>query len=420
MKRRNLSILFVTSHCPHAASYGAQLRVLNIARLLGQLGSVDFVIASHGDIDEADVARTRQEFGTTDVVRVEPNSLGGLWERIRFELDPAFLNTHFSAVCDSDRRAMMQNMGRYDLVWVHTMRTANEFGIYRWPHTVLDVDDIQSKLYATRTKADSGVIRSVLDYRMAFVWRRRERFLGDRFDSIVVCSENDRRYLCDNLPITVVPNGFSRPSEEPDHAPAKPARLGFIGLFGYGPNQEGAQWFIKEVWPVVKRDAPDTRLRLVGKGSGAGFSHMGPDIDGLGYVEDPSEEISSWSAMIVPIRIGGGTRIKIAEAFSKKCPVVSTSLGAFGYDVVDRQDLMLADTAQDFASACLSLIKDENLGSILSENGWEAFLRHWTWESMFPAVSRVVEECLREDQGITRQVPIVKSHDKSIQRRSNF
>jgi glycosyltransferase involved in cell wall biosynthesis len=124
--------------------------------------------------------------------------------------------------------------------------------------------------------------------------------------------------------------------------------------------------------------------------------------------------------MTVPIRIGGGTRIKIAEAFSKKCPVVSTSLGAFGYDVVDRQDLMLADTAQDFASACLSLIKDENLGSILSENGWEAFLRHWTWESMFPAVSRVVEECLREDQGITRQVPIVKSHDKSIQRRSNF
>jgi glycosyltransferase involved in cell wall biosynthesis len=398
MSRSDLKILFVTAHCPFAASYGAQLRVLNTARLLGKMGTVDLVIAPQDKLDEADLQKTRQEFVATRVVRMENDGLRGLKERIRFELDPAFMKTHFSVASDPDRTFIMNSFDTYDLVWVHTMRTANGFQIYRWPHTVLDVDDIPSQMYSVRAGAGAGMMRRLLDCRMSFIWKRRESLLRDRFDALVVCSEKDRSYLGNVTRINVIPNGFNRPFHGPVHSPTKPARLGFIGLFDYHPNRDGVEWFIKNVWPLIKRKAPDVRLRLIGKGSDSQFSDMGPDIDGLGYVEDSSKEIDSWTAMIVPIRVGGGTRIKIAEAFSRKCPVVSTALGAFGYDVSNEKDLLLADSPQDFASSCLLLIEDDKMGLKLSENAWNLFLHKWTWESMGPAVAKTVEECLKADE----------------------
>jgi glycosyltransferase involved in cell wall biosynthesis len=121
---------------------------------------------------------------------------------------------------------------------------------------------------------------------------------------------------------------------------------------------------------------------------------MGPDIVGLGYVEDPADEIASWRAMIVPIRVGGGTRIKIVEAFSRMCPVVSTKLGAFGYGVRDGNELLLADIAEEFGAACLRVIADPLLGMKLSENAWKRFLSEWTWEGIGEAVKKAVQSCL--------------------------
>ena len=160
------------------------------------------------------------------------------------------------------------------------------------------------------------------------------------------------------------------------------------------PNRTGIEWFIREVWPHVKRAAPDTRLRLVGWDSDKDFPSMGPDIDGLGFVQDTTEEIATWSAMIVPIRFGAGTRIKIAEAFSLKCPVVSTTIGAFGYNVEDGEELLLADNAEDFGKACIRIMTDHTLAMRVSENAWKRFLQTWTWDSIGESVRSAVQSCI--------------------------
>ena len=121
---------------------------------------------------------------------------------------------------------------------------------------------------------------------------------------------------------------------------------------------------------------------------------MGQDIDGLGYLDDATDEISSWSTMIVPIRVGGGTRVKIAEAFSRRCPVVSTTLGAFGYEVTDGVELVLADNSESFANACVRLINDRVLATKLSDTAWTRFLREWTWDSIGGSVEEVVRMCI--------------------------
>jgi polysaccharide biosynthesis protein PslH len=115
----------------------------------------------------------------------------------------------------------------------------------------------------------------------------------------------------------------------------------------------------------------------------------------LGWVNDTAEEISSWSMMIVPIHVGGGTRVKIAEAFSRKCPVVATSLGAFGYEVSDNEELLLADSPETFANACLTLLADPELGKLLAERAWERFCREWSWSAIGPKVAAAVQACLR-------------------------
>jgi glycosyltransferase involved in cell wall biosynthesis len=369
------------------------------------LGKVSLVIASSEDIDQESLDRTRNEFDVRYIARVKPYPLKNYRERIRFELDPLFLNTHFSAVSEHDREIVLQVIQEYDVIWVHTVRTANDFRIYRWPRTVVDIDDIQSRFYVSSVKTNSGITRSLLDYRMSLIWRRREGLLKNRFDVIAVCSENDRRYL-ENAPrIHVVPNGFAPSSQVPDHTPAVPVRIGFIGLLNYMPNRTGIDWFIRKIWPRIKRDAPDARLRLVGRDGDKGLPGMGPDIDGLGYVDNPTDEIATWSAMIIPIQVGGGTRVKIAEAFSRKCPVVSTTLGAFGYDVHDGEELLLADNPEKFAEACIRLMTDRALGERLSKNALRRFLREWTWDSIGESVERAVQTCLiyNESKGTKEQ-----------------
>jgi glycosyltransferase involved in cell wall biosynthesis len=391
---KSLRILYVTSVCPYGPSYGAQLRVLNIGRLLNRLGRVTLVIAAAEDIDPDSLAKAKSDFEQVHISRVGHEGLRGLRERIRFEMDPSFLNTRFSAVGEKERVNMQRLLSEHDVTWVHRIQTANEFRIFRWPHTAIDIDDIPSRFYASRAKSESSVVKSLLNARMSLIWRRREKLLKERFDALCVCSEDDRRYLGDGPGLHVVRNGFSPPTQTPDRKPASPPRLGFIGTFKYQPNQKGVEWFIKNVWPRVKRAVPDSRLRLVGLGSDTGFSSRGLDIDGLGYLDDPASEIASWSAMIVPVLAGGGTRIKIAEAFSRMCPVVATSLGAFGYEVIDGIDLLLADRPQDFAAVCVRLMTDPESGPRLSESAWDKFLRNWTWDSIGPAVAKVVEECL--------------------------
>jgi len=398
MYNRDIRILFVTLHCPFGASYGAKVRVLNIGRLLNRIGKVSLVIVRPFPVDEESLNRTRQEFDLKRIVYLNPNSLRNpvdrIRHRIRHELDPSYLKTEGIEACESDREAMLRMIDEYDVIWVHTLRVANALQIFRWPHTVIDIDDIRSRFYASVAKSEAAIFKRVLSYRRSFLWRRRERLLKKRFSLISVCSENDRQYLGGGHRIHVIPNGFSPPAKLLNHAPSFPARLGFIGSFLWMPNRVGVEWFIRDVWPLIKRDAPDIKLRLIGKGSNENYPSMGPDIDGLGYVEDITEEVATWSAMIVPVTVGGGTRVKIAEAFSRKCPIVSTTLGAFGYQVLNGEDLLIADKAQDFASACVLLLKNTELGSKISENAWKKFLKNWTWDSIGTSVSKAVRDCL--------------------------
>jgi glycosyltransferase involved in cell wall biosynthesis len=375
-----------------AEAYGAQQRVLNLARLLERFGDVSFVIVPTEVEDDQTASKTNHEFQVHRVIRPSLEQSRGIGHRCRHEFDPACMDDPY-VVSEPDLVRMQDLIRQHDVVWVHTIRTANWFRIYRWPHSVLDVDDLPSRQYQSAAQAGGSPFRRLLDLRMSLIWRRRERRLSQRFDALVVCSEEDRRYLDRAERPHVVPNGAHTVDLTLRNL-SDPPRIGLIGNCTFKPNEEGATWFIRDVWPIIKRELPLAQLRLVGRGSEGHLSQLGPDITGLGWLQDPGDEIASWSAMIVPIKEGSGTRVKVADGFARRCPVVATSIGAFGYDVEHRREILLADHAESFATACLELLKSPEYGSALAERAHQRFLDRWTWDSFEGTVGTIVQECL--------------------------
>ena len=170
----------------------------------------------------------------------------------------------------------------------------------------------------------------------------------------------------------------------------------------YDPNLEGINWFANECWPQIKREVPDARLRLVGRYSDGPLKPPGPDIDGLGWVPDAAAEIATWSAMVVPILRGAGTRGKIAHSFSLKCPIVSTPLGAYGYEIADGREAYLAESAQDFAKACVRAIRHPAEAAELAERAWQKFIENWSWEAIRPRIWATVDDCLQRSAGLRK------------------
>jgi len=391
-------ILYLSPHWPDRGTGASELRSRSIARALRHIGDVEFIVVNDPDNAEGMAVAPAPDFNVTYSVTVSPHRNVTWGRKLRWLAAPRASYPHGCGVTDRDMRRVIHTARDFDLIWFFKLRTPNMFPCWTWTRSVVDVDDVPSTYAQTLMQtAESTTERLAAAVRM-ISWQRRDRLLDDRFSVLGVCSENDKRYLRRlgvNKPVHVIPNGFDVPATTPVRRPSTPARFGFIGLFDYEPNLSGIQWFVRECWPAVKRAIPDARLRLLGRGSDGPLKPAGPDIDGLGWVPDAAAEMATWSGMVVPIHVGAGTRGKIAHAFSVKCPVVSTSLGAYGYDVRDGRELLLAESPADFAAACIRIVTEPDSGEAMAERAWQQFLTHWSWTAIEPRVWATAEECLR-------------------------
>lgn len=389
-------ILYVVSCWPCQNAFGGQLRTLHIGRALKKIGRVSVVVVSSDPATPEAIEQTGAEFAVEPPVKVELRPNRGLVERFRWAVDKRFLNVHGCVAEAADRQRLLRRMADFDLVWVGNSRTPNILNQWQWQRSVLDLDDVPSTFQRTVWKNGAGLKEKWKAGLQMRLLKRRELTWRQRFSALSVCSESDRQYLGGGKHIHIIPNGFERPVEDPVRQPVEPPRIGFIGLYSYPPNLEGMKWFLRECWPLVKKQIPHARLRLVGKDSDGPLKPAEPDVDALGFVPDPGTEIASWSAMIVPILHGAGTRVKIADAFSRKCPLVSTQLGAFGYDVQSGRELLLADRPVEFADACISLMRDCSAGQAMAERAFGAFQQKWTWDAIEPRIWEAAEDALRQ------------------------
>lgn len=386
---REPRVLYVTPYWPQRVTCASELRAVEIARALKRFARVEMVVADAegGEGEYAALAEPEFPVAFGAPVRLRPNTTAAM--KCQWLLNPRSLYPHGCGADEDAARRVEALADHHDLVWFAKLRTPNMFPRWRWPRAVADIDDVPSTFEAAAVQLARNPGPRLTAWLRYWSWRRRDARLGERFDVLGVCSEADRRYLASlgvRAEVHVLPNGFARPARPPARRPASPPRIGFIGIFDYEPNLEGLRWFVRECWPRVKRELPGARLRLVGRLSDGPLKPAGPDIDGLGWVADADAEMATWSAMAVPILLGAGTRGKIAHAFSVKCPVVSTTLGAHGYEARHGAEMLFGDTPGEFAAACVRLAREPETGAAIAERAWSVFLERFTWESIRPRV----------------------------------
>jgi glycosyltransferase involved in cell wall biosynthesis len=399
MPSKNPRILYVSSEWPDKSSFGGALRSSNVLRALQQMGSVEVLVLDDKARNPDSISERSNAFTVARSIEVTPRPNETLFKKIRWTLNPRSDYPNGCGVGEGALQRVLPNLDEFDLIWFFQLRSPDAFPNAAWRRSVVDIDNIPSTYEQAALQMQRGASDRFLAFRRLLSWRRREKLLGQRFDVLAVCSEEDKAYLRRigiTIPVHVIPNGFERPVAEPVRNLATPPRLGFIGLFEYFPNRDAIQWFINECWPRIKSEVPDARLRLVGQDSDGPLKPVGQDVDGLGWIVDPSIEMRTWSAMVVPLRVGAGTRIKIAHGFSQKCPVVSTTLGAYGYGAVDGKEMRIADSAEAFSAACVQAIREPEKTAQMADRAWRQFLDKWTWEAIRPQVWAAAEDCLRE------------------------
>ena len=393
-------ILYVCSCWPHDRAFGGQLRALHVGRALQQFGRPTLVVVGAHDVDAEARARTAAEFDLGREIQVVNTPARGIIKRSTSMLNRRFTTIHGVVAKAADEAWLIDAQRQFDLIWFFKLRTANYFRTAHWTRSVVDVDDVPSTMEKSRLQTDADFRTRAKAWLRMIELRRHEKRLSRRFDIVAVCSEADRSILANRrLTPHIIPNGFARPAAEPAWNPVDPPRIGFMGLYSYLPNLDGIRWFMDHCWQRIREQIPGVTLRLIGQDSDGPLKPQDPSVTGLGWVENPAAEVATWSLMIVPIRIGAGTRVKIPDAFSRKCPLVSTRFGALGYDVRHNRELLLADDPREFANACLSLIRDRQQAAALARRAYEAFLEKWTWDAIAPRVWSAASDCLRRNFG---------------------
>jgi glycosyltransferase involved in cell wall biosynthesis len=279
----------------------------------------------------------------------------------------------------------------YDLVW-YFRAIAYALAGGRMAHAaVVDLDDLEDEKLQRRRSVfgrHDPARRRLVEARNAVAWRRFQRSIAAAVDAVTVCSPADCRRL--GTPnCLVLPNGYPA-GAVPDQEAHEARTLLFVGLFDYEPNADAAEFLVREVVPLIRKKIPEVQLRLVGRATPRIERLAGPGVVVVGEVPDVADEYARAGVAVAPIRFGGGTRIKIIEAFARRVPVVSTTMGAEGLGARDGVELLLADDAASFARACVRLIEDSCARADLTRAAYECYEQRFSQA----AISRHVDEIL--------------------------
>jgi len=251
------------------------------------------------------------------------------------------------------------------------------------PLLVLDAHNALYRIPQRLAAHEPNPLKRWLLAREAHALARYEAATYRRFDQVVFVTEEDRALfrVSHSRVIPICIDTQERPQVQ--RAP-QPRAILHLGTMFWPPNVEGVLWFAREVLPLIRQQAPDARLVVVGKNPPPSVRDLASaGVEVTGYVPDPRPYLEQAAAFIVPLRAAGGMRVKIVDAWCWGVPIVSTTIGAEGILVQDEENILLADAPQEFARAVVRLLADPDSSARLSANGRRWVDEHYHWRKRY-------------------------------------
>lgn len=390
-----MNILYLSSWYPYPPDNGSRLRAFHLLQGLAQKHKVTVIAFTDTDQspqpnDLADLAervitlprRTYQPGrmrALIGLVSPQPRSLIDTFDPHALQIIQEVVKEKFDAIVASEL-----SMAYYARVL---------------PHRAKIFDEVEIGLYADAYKSASGLAR----WRNGLTWFKYARFLramARDFRVLTAVSAQERARLTGiGIPperIEIIPNGVDCALSDEDNCQREPFTLIYNGALTYSANYDAMHFFLEEILPQVRALEPRVKLKITGRAPQFAINELSQDnvVSFTGYVQDIRALVKSSAVCIVPLRQGGGTRLKILEAMALGTPVVSTGKGAEGLGLENNKELLVADSPEEFARAIVRLLTDEPLRVRLSRAARERICREYDW--------RVIQS--RMEQILTRIV----------------
>jgi polysaccharide biosynthesis protein PslH len=403
MSQGRLSVLYVSPMPASPPRFGAQARMQGLMTQLARHHDLTAVMLVDNEFDAEECRRAMQAY-CRDVVLVPRPYVGGSFAKRLLQLQSLASTRSWErrlATVPEMQQALNQVLRakRFDLVNLEfsflgecDLRQAPPHE--RLPRVVVDSHNIDYEL--ARQYARAG--RSLAHRLYAGVnWRklRREELRTYRdADGVYLCSAEDERRLLDVIPgarTAVIPNAadveYYQP--RPTDPPPDGRTVVFFGLLSYAPNVDGVIYFVQKIWPRVAEAHPEARFKIIGGMPPRALRLLaGPRIELTGFVPDLRPHLAAAAAVVVPLRLGGGTRLKIVEAMAMGKAIVSTTLGAEGIEAIPGRDLLIEDQPEVFADAVKRLLGDPELAGRIGRSVRSLAVDRYSWSGAARALER--------------------------------
>jgi glycosyltransferase involved in cell wall biosynthesis len=226
--------------------------------------------------------------------------------------------------------------------------------------------------------------------------KRYEGMIVSDFQATLAVTEPDRLSLMEAVheysgngngsvtPISVIPIAVDTNQIQPVPRDENSLNILTMGTLYYPPNADGIRWFVQDVFPLVRQKMPKVTLTIVGKNPPKDFVRLAEDpqsgVTVTGFVEELDPYFAKSALMVIPVRAGGGMRVRILEAFARAMPVVTTTIGLEGIQAESGKDVLVADTPVDFAQSVINLLQDKMLQEKLSTKGRQLVENKYDWQ----------------------------------------
>lgn len=382
-----LKLLYFSPRECWPTNTGARLRDYHLAQQLARRCSVTYLgLRDYGESGGLEVRGDASFARHVLLVRERSYTAGKL---LRGLVGPAPVTVlNYSSASIASELAKLLEEGSFDVVQIEGVHLVEYVPVIRrarsHPVLIADWHNIESELMRRYGEQARNPVRRMVAIRTARLLERAEERLLQGCDAHVVVSERERKKLAGRFPgarIHVVGNGvdvahYAGTREGSDGG----LDLVFAGSMDYHANVDAAIWFVREIWPALRGAAPGLSFTVVGRNPGPEVRALAStDVRITGTVDDVRPFYARALAVVVPLRVGSGTRLKILEAMAAGVPVISTRLGAEGLDADDGTNILLADTPQEFAAGVRLLLSSPETGRALARAGGEMVRRSYDW-----------------------------------------
>lgn len=384
-----MRILIIDEEFPYPLNTGKRIRSYHLAMNLARWHEVSYLAFGAESSPEFE----QMKISNFSPIAVTPPDRGksGLKFYVKlflsiFSSQPYIVTSHY-AMGYQARFDELIRTGGYDCVlceWTpYAMYIRGTVG----PRKIISAHNIESSIWRGYKINERNPFKRLYIANQAAKVERFERRCFKWADGATAVSESDARRLRAlglDYQVEVVENGVDLDYFHPQPAKVDENMLVFTGSMDWRPNQDAARYFVKDVLPMIKKHRKGIEVVFVGRNPSRRTSALGR-LEGVtitGTVDDVRPFIARAAAYVVPLRIGGGSRLKILEAMAMGKPVISTPIGAEGLRVKDRENIVISEDPRDFAEQVLRVLDDRSFRDRLAENGRRTVEKYYRWEEL--------------------------------------